>query len=147
MLYNDDSEEMLKVSITFSHFKCLLVLVSLYPFSWKHLDLFSNSLLCLVIAFSVISWLFPVRCLHNSLIWFSKIQIICTVRKHIMTGGPKRLLFTVPPLVFSALRVSFFYFQLVSLLYQCIHLYSTWIWYIQLYKNMRQCIWGWGIRT
>ncbi|KAH9693458.1 vacuolar protein sorting-associated protein 35B [Citrus sinensis] len=33
------------------------------------------------------------------------LKIICTVRKHIMTGGPKRLLFTVPPLVFSALRL------------------------------------------
>ncbi|XP_038714644.1 vacuolar protein sorting-associated protein 35B-like isoform X1 [Tripterygium wilfordii] len=32
-------------------------------------------------------------------------KIICTVRKHIMTGGPKRLPFTVPPLVFSALRL------------------------------------------
>ncbi|KAL9448985.1 hypothetical protein AB3S75_011010 [Citrus x aurantiifolia] len=33
------------------------------------------------------------------------LKIICTVRKHIMTGGPKRLPFTVPPLVFSALRL------------------------------------------
>ncbi|PSS31240.1 Vacuolar protein sorting-associated protein like [Actinidia chinensis var. chinensis] len=32
-------------------------------------------------------------------------KIICTVRKHIMTGGPKRLPFTVPPLVFSALKL------------------------------------------
>ncbi|KAJ0026355.1 hypothetical protein Pint_09346 [Pistacia integerrima] len=32
------------------------------------------------------------------------LKIICTVRKHIMTGGPKRLPFTVPPLVVSALR-------------------------------------------
>ncbi|KAJ0086193.1 hypothetical protein Patl1_09512 [Pistacia atlantica] len=32
------------------------------------------------------------------------LKIICTVRKHILTGGPKRLPFTVPPLVFSALR-------------------------------------------
>ncbi|PWA56486.1 VPS35-B-like protein [Artemisia annua] len=33
------------------------------------------------------------------------LKIICTVRKHIMTGGPKRLPFTIPPLVFSALRL------------------------------------------
>ncbi|KAL6995863.1 Vacuolar protein sorting-associated protein 35B [Sarracenia purpurea var. burkii] len=33
------------------------------------------------------------------------LKIICTVRKHIMTGGPKRLPFTVPPLVFSALKL------------------------------------------
>ncbi|KAK4429405.1 Vacuolar protein sorting-associated protein 35B [Sesamum alatum] len=33
------------------------------------------------------------------------LKIICTVWKHIMTGGPKRLSFTVPPLVFSALKL------------------------------------------
>ncbi|XVE69703.1 hypothetical protein DITRI_Ditri10aG0012100 [Diplodiscus trichospermus] len=33
------------------------------------------------------------------------LKIICTVRKHTMTGGPKRLPFTVPSLVFSALRL------------------------------------------
>ncbi|XP_021668081.2 vacuolar protein sorting-associated protein 35B isoform X3 [Hevea brasiliensis] len=33
------------------------------------------------------------------------LKIICTVKKHIMTGGPKRLPFTVPPLIFSALRL------------------------------------------
>ncbi|GLT34975.1 hypothetical protein SLA2020_094610 [Shorea laevis] len=33
------------------------------------------------------------------------LKIICTVRKHIMAGGVKRLPFTVPPLVFSALRL------------------------------------------
>ncbi|KAA8537501.1 hypothetical protein F0562_027109 [Nyssa sinensis] len=33
------------------------------------------------------------------------LQIICTVREHIMTGGPKRLPFTVPSLVFSALKL------------------------------------------
>ncbi|XP_050363215.1 vacuolar protein sorting-associated protein 35B isoform X1 [Argentina anserina] len=31
------------------------------------------------------------------------LKIICTVKKHIMNGGPKRLPFTVPPLIFSAL--------------------------------------------
>jgi len=36
------------------------------------------------------------------------LQIICTVKKHIMSGGPRRLPFTVPSLIFSALRVSFF---------------------------------------
>ncbi|XP_021283681.1 vacuolar protein sorting-associated protein 35B isoform X2 [Herrania umbratica] len=33
------------------------------------------------------------------------LKIICTVRKHTMAGGPKRLPFTVPSLVFSALRL------------------------------------------
>ncbi|KAH7848926.1 hypothetical protein Vadar_010373 [Vaccinium darrowii] len=33
------------------------------------------------------------------------LKIICTVKKHIMTGGPKRLPFTVPSLVFSALKL------------------------------------------
>ncbi|KAI9084102.1 hypothetical protein K1719_033900 [Acacia pycnantha] len=32
-------------------------------------------------------------------------KIIDTVRKHILTGGPKRLPFTVPPLVFSSLKL------------------------------------------
>ncbi|KAF4364661.1 hypothetical protein CsatB_004982 [Cannabis sativa] len=32
-------------------------------------------------------------------------KIICTVRKHILTGGPKRLVFTVPPLFFSSLKL------------------------------------------
>uniref|UniRef100_A0A2N9FFF9 Vacuolar protein sorting-associated protein 35 n=1 Tax=Fagus sylvatica TaxID=28930 RepID=A0A2N9FFF9_FAGSY len=33
------------------------------------------------------------------------LKIICTVKKNIMNGGPKRLPFTVPPLIFSALRL------------------------------------------
>ncbi|KAI3464810.1 hypothetical protein Pfo_021473 [Paulownia fortunei] len=33
------------------------------------------------------------------------LKIICAVWKHIMAGGPKRLPFTVPPLVFSALKL------------------------------------------
>ena len=33
------------------------------------------------------------------------LKIICTVKKHIMTGGLRRLPFTVPPLIFSALRL------------------------------------------
>ncbi|CAN1824601.1 Vacuolar protein sorting-associated protein 35B [Linum perenne] len=33
------------------------------------------------------------------------LKIIYTVRRHIMNGGPKRLPFTVPPLVFSALML------------------------------------------
>ncbi|XVF15950.1 hypothetical protein REPUB_Repub09cG0200000 [Reevesia pubescens] len=32
-------------------------------------------------------------------------KIICTVRKHILAGGAKRLPFTVPPLVFSSLKL------------------------------------------
>ncbi|KAI4336762.1 hypothetical protein L6164_015248 [Bauhinia variegata] len=33
------------------------------------------------------------------------LKIICTVKKHIMGGGPRRLPFTVPALIFSALRL------------------------------------------
>ncbi|XP_061969610.1 vacuolar protein sorting-associated protein 35B-like isoform X3 [Populus nigra] len=33
------------------------------------------------------------------------LKIICVVRKHIMAGGSQRLPFTVPPLIFSALRL------------------------------------------
>ncbi|XP_028102499.1 vacuolar protein sorting-associated protein 35B-like isoform X2 [Camellia sinensis] len=33
------------------------------------------------------------------------LKIICTVRKHILTGGPKRLPFTVPPLIFNSLKL------------------------------------------
>lgn len=33
------------------------------------------------------------------------LKIICTVRRHIMAGGQKRLPFTVPPVVFSALEL------------------------------------------
>ncbi|XP_061363702.1 vacuolar protein sorting-associated protein 35B-like [Gastrolobium bilobum] len=32
-------------------------------------------------------------------------KIICTVKKHILSGGPRRLPFTVPSLIFSALRL------------------------------------------
>ncbi|KAK4600030.1 hypothetical protein RGQ29_009906 [Quercus rubra] len=33
------------------------------------------------------------------------LKIICTVKKSIMNGGPRRLPFTIPPLIFSALRL------------------------------------------
>ncbi|XP_059623448.1 vacuolar protein sorting-associated protein 35A-like [Cornus florida] len=33
------------------------------------------------------------------------LKIICTVRKHILNGGPKRLPFTIPPLIFKALKL------------------------------------------
>lgn len=33
------------------------------------------------------------------------LKIICTVRKHILLGGPKRFPFTVPPLAFSSLKL------------------------------------------
>ncbi|XP_048603667.1 vacuolar protein sorting-associated protein 35B isoform X2 [Brassica napus] len=33
------------------------------------------------------------------------LKIICVVRKHLMTGGTRRLPFTIPPLIFSALRL------------------------------------------
>ncbi|PHT49951.1 Vacuolar protein sorting-associated protein 35A [Capsicum baccatum] len=33
------------------------------------------------------------------------LKIICTVKKHIVTGGPKRLPFTVPALIFNSLKL------------------------------------------
>ncbi|KAL0825919.1 hypothetical protein Bca101_049596 [Brassica carinata] len=33
------------------------------------------------------------------------LKIICVARKHLMTGGTRRLPFTIPPLIFSALRL------------------------------------------
>lgn len=33
------------------------------------------------------------------------LKIVCTVKKHIMVGGAKRLPFTVPPLIFSSLKL------------------------------------------
>ncbi|KAJ9703781.1 hypothetical protein PVL29_005175 [Vitis rotundifolia] len=33
------------------------------------------------------------------------LQIICAVRKHFLTGGPQRLPYTIPPLVFSSLKL------------------------------------------
>lgn len=33
------------------------------------------------------------------------LKIICTVKKHILTGGAKRLPFTIPPLIFSTLKL------------------------------------------
>ncbi|PWA86560.1 VPS35-A-like protein [Artemisia annua] len=33
------------------------------------------------------------------------LKIICTVKKHILTGGPKRLPFTIPPLIYNALKL------------------------------------------
>ncbi|XP_021907957.1 vacuolar protein sorting-associated protein 35A-like [Carica papaya] len=45
-----------------------------------------------------------IQMLHNDDVE-EMFQIISTVRKHIMTGGPKRLPFTIPPLVFSALKL------------------------------------------
>lgn len=38
-------------------------------------------------------------------LYSNELQIICTVKKHILTGGIKRLPFTVPALVFSSLKV------------------------------------------
>ncbi|KAL3527235.1 hypothetical protein ACH5RR_011891 [Cinchona calisaya] len=33
------------------------------------------------------------------------LKIICTVKKHILSGGRKRLPFTVPPLIFNTLKL------------------------------------------
>nr|KAJ0219465.1 hypothetical protein LSAT_V11C300129330 [Lactuca sativa] len=33
------------------------------------------------------------------------LKIICMVKKHIMSGGPKRLPFTIPPLIYNALKL------------------------------------------
>lgn len=55
--------------------------------------------------FYIISYELP-NCLPG---YITDMQIICVVRKHLMTGGTRRLPFTVPPLVFSALRVYLFF--------------------------------------
>ena len=47
-------------------------------------------------------------CLLSSTIltlYSSVFQILVTVRKHFLKGGPKRLGYTLPPLIFSALKV------------------------------------------
>lgn len=33
------------------------------------------------------------------------LKIICSIKKHILTGGPKRLPFTVPPLIFNSVKL------------------------------------------
>ncbi|MBA0595363.1 hypothetical protein Gorai_012234, partial [Gossypium raimondii] len=53
------------------------------------------------------------------------LKIICIVWKHTMAGGPKRLPFTVPSLVFSALRVGFFLFHIVMFLCLILFLSTT----------------------
>ncbi|KAF5960904.1 hypothetical protein HYC85_002113 [Camellia sinensis] len=45
-----------------------------------------------------------IQMLHNDDLE-EMLKIICTVRKHILTGGPKRLPFTVPPLIFNSLKL------------------------------------------
>ncbi|PKU72029.1 Vacuolar protein sorting-associated protein 35B [Dendrobium catenatum] len=42
------------------------------------------------------------------------LEIIQTVRKHILLGGPKRLAFTVPPLIFSALKVRLLWYMYLN---------------------------------
>lgn len=51
-------------------------------------------------------------------------QIICAVKKHILCGGPNRLPFTVPPLMFSALSVCFSCLICKKALF---HVYSRWL--------------------
>lgn len=59
---------------------------------------------------------------------YTQLQIIFRVRKHILTGGPKRLPLTIPPLVFSALKVC------LSLCDQLFTLFSNWG------KNIKFCL-------
>ncbi|THG20746.1 hypothetical protein TEA_003820 [Camellia sinensis var. sinensis] len=80
MLNNDDPEEMLK------------------HYSVRHLGLRSY---CFVHAVYFAG--LEIHYWHNMTVHLD--FIICTVRKHIMTGGPNRLPFTAPPLVFSALKL------------------------------------------
>ncbi|MFQ6639462.1 hypothetical protein Gotur_016373 [Gossypium turneri] len=53
------------------------------------------------------------------------LKIICIVWNHTMAGGPKRLPFTVPSLVFSALRVGFFLFHIIMFLCLILFLSTT----------------------
>lgn len=52
--------------------------------------------------------------IHN--LYSNELQIISTVKKHILTGGVKRLPFTVPALVFSSLKVWLSWFSSTLLL-------------------------------
>lgn len=54
--------------------------------------------------------------MRNHNLHSNELQIIGTVKKHILTGGVKRLPFTVPALVFSSLKVRIFWFNLTLLL-------------------------------
>ena len=58
-------------------------------------------------------WLMFVR---NHNLYSNELQIISTVSKHILTGGIKRLPFTVPALVFSSLKVCLSWFSSTLLL-------------------------------
>lgn len=67
-----------------------------------------NSVLCVYVAIIFISLSIVVGILlfrFDRVYHFFDLQIICTVKKHIVTGGPKKLPFTVPPLIFSSLKV------------------------------------------
>ncbi|PNY04889.1 vacuolar sorting-associated protein 35B-like [Trifolium pratense] len=104
MLYNEDPEEMFKLIVSaysiFYHL-CFCTDAAGYEehthsapmLSWAALDHrhFSSSL-----TFALVS---------GMMFDMFLMTIIETVRKHILTGGPKRLPFTVPPLMFSSLKL------------------------------------------
>lgn len=57
----------------------------------------------------------------------NEFQIICTVRRHILQGGPTRLPFTIPPLVFTTLKVCLCSAHLSRWIYmRCIDYYEFW---------------------
>lgn len=84
MLYNDDPEEMLKVI-------------------WYFFVKLKSETRPEIVCFDFLD-----KCSINYDYWP---QMICTVKRHIMSGGPRRLPFTIPALIFSALRVCIFHFS------------------------------------
>lgn len=87
MLYNDDPEEMFKVHGDLAHSDSLYV-------SCFYVDIRLSSFPPGVIMY------------YNIILsCFIEFQIISVLKTHFLTGGPKRLKYTVPPLVVSALKV------------------------------------------
>ncbi|KAB1204045.1 Vacuolar protein sorting-associated protein 35B [Morella rubra] len=93
--------------------------LSNYPRVMDHLDNETNKVMAMVIIQSImknntcistsdqVEVLFElIKGLVKDLDAMAGDEIICTVKKNILNGGPKRLSFTVPPLIFSALRIS-----------------------------------------
>nr|XP_016497860.1 PREDICTED: vacuolar protein sorting-associated protein 35B-like [Nicotiana tabacum] len=84
--------------------------LSNYPRVMDHLDAETNKIMAKIIIESImkndtcVSTADKIHMLYNDEPE-EMLKIICTVRKHIMAGGPKRITFTVPPLVFSALKL------------------------------------------
>ena len=83
----------------------ILSVVDMVAFYWGLSQLLAVSTLQSDLYISNEYWIYHVIMV---LIFMLCCQIICTVKKHILTGGPKRLPFTIPPLIYNALKVLFF---------------------------------------